>query len=125
MLSISDFVMSGQVSINTSRGGLVVSTQEKMHVLRGYPSGRPQRPGVHDQTGTLELLLLGDLGKPLQEFSDVLLVEINIGFFELMDCLIPLDEKYLVVFVDIREVAYAHSLELLLDLADIAVAVLV
>ena len=80
---------------------------------------------MHDQTGTFELLLLGNLGEPLQQLSDVLFIEIDIDFFELMDCLIPLDKECLIVLVDIREVANAHSLELLLHLADISIAVFV
>lgn len=80
---------------------------------------------MHDQTSTLELLLLGDLGKPQQQVPDVLVIEIDIDLFALMDCLIPLDEEYLIVLVDISEVAYPHSLELLLHLANIAIAVLI
>lgn len=80
---------------------------------------------MHDQTSTFQLLLLGELGKSQQQVSDVLIIEIYVHFFALMDCLIPLDEEHLIVLVYISEVTYSHSLELLLDLAHIAITVLI
>lgn len=80
---------------------------------------------MHNKTGSFQVFFLCGFGKSLQQFSNVIVVEVDVGLFGVMDCLVPLDEEQLIVLVDVSKVADPHSLELLLDLAHVAIAVFV